>query len=201
MKSDWRLTEEDLDRFLRWLDPDREKAAHKYQKIRDKLITILNAHCCPVSEDLVDQAFDQTMKRLPHMIDTFQGEPTNYIYVVAKNLAAKYFKERSKIAELPDPDLLPDRPRGTDVEAERAFECIERCLSQLPPELRRLFENYYREIKNAGKYRRQLAKELSMTVETLRLKAFRIKEKIRVCAEECLKSDQKFDQSSEMKLG
>jgi hypothetical protein len=52
MKSEWRLTEDDFDRFLRWLDPDREKAAQKYQKIRDKLITILNAHCCPVSEDL-----------------------------------------------------------------------------------------------------------------------------------------------------
>src|SRR5215475_5903834 len=159
MKSDWRLSEEDLDRFLRWLDPDREKAAHKYQKIRDELITILNAHCCPISEDLVDQAFDQTIKRLPHIIDDFQGEPAKYIYVVAIHLLAKYFEERSKVAPLPDPDLLPDPAQKPDLEAERVFECIESCLSRLQPEQRRLFENYYREIKNAGKYRRQLAEE------------------------------------------
>jgi DNA-directed RNA polymerase specialized sigma24 family protein len=141
---------------------------------------------------LVDQAFDQTIKRLPHIIDDFQGEPAKYIYVVAIRLLAKYFEERSKIAPLPDPDLLPDPAQKPDLEAERAFECIERCLSRLQPEQRRLFENYYREIKNAGKYRRQLAEELRLPIEALRLKAFRIKEIMRVCTEECLESGQKL---------
>jgi len=190
MKKDFDLSEEDFNRFLHWLDPDRETAARKYKGIQTKLINILNARCCPISDDLVDQAFDQTIRRLPHIIDTFRGEPASYIYVVAKNLLAKYFEDQSKMAELQDPDLLPDPARKPDPEAERGFECIERCLGRLPLEQRKLFETYYREIRNAGKYRRQLAEELRLPIEALRLKAFRIKEKMRVCAEECLKSDQ-----------
>src|SRR5215475_11393546 len=86
MKKDFDLSEEDFNRFLHWLDPDRETAARKYKGIQTKLINILNARCCPISDDLVDQAFDQTIRRLPHIIDTFRGEPSSYIYVVAKNL-------------------------------------------------------------------------------------------------------------------
>jgi hypothetical protein len=43
MKKGWVLTQELFDPLLDWLDPDRERAGHKYETIRLKLIKIFTS--------------------------------------------------------------------------------------------------------------------------------------------------------------
>ena len=50
--------QEMFDRFLFWLDPNREEAAIKYEAIRRKLIKIFTCRGCIDAEDLADVTID-----------------------------------------------------------------------------------------------------------------------------------------------
>ena len=75
------------------------------------------------------------------------------------------------------------------LELEEKHECLELCLQRLSPIERELIRRYH-EKDGEGKAkivsRERLAQELGMTVSALRLKAFWLREKLRICMESCL---------------
>ena len=59
MKKGWVLTQELFDTLLDWLDPDRERAGHRYETIRLRLIKIFTSRGCPEAEELADETINR----------------------------------------------------------------------------------------------------------------------------------------------
>lgn len=193
MKKDWQLTEEDFNRFLSWLDSDRDRAAQIYEKMRRNLITLFNKRGCHFSEDLADESFNRVIRRLPNMPDCQKVVPHAYIVTVAKNLYLEFVAERSKKDTLPDPDRSDFRspaPGNSGDFDDRIFDCLDECLSQLPPESRRLIMDYYLHSKRAKiDNRKKIAEDWGLSFNALRIRALRIRDSLRQCLDQCLERE------------
>ncbi len=138
------LTKEDFDCLLSWLDPDRERAAGKYEAIRTRLIKVLNSRGCAVSEDLVDETFDRVARKVQVIAETYEGDPALYFYGTAK----KVYQEHLRKSAAASPQLPPPAPSADEQEeGERAFDCLDRCMQLLPPRNREIVLVYYQEEK------------------------------------------------------
>jgi RNA polymerase sigma factor (sigma-70 family) len=170
--------------FLTWLDGDRDSAAEKYEALRAYLIAFLNRRHCAESEKLADDALNIFMRRLPHLGGKI-SDPLPYLIVVARHLHTEHITTR----HLP---LSENVRRLSSVEEEsdeeeRIFEFLDECLQHLDPDERELFLGYYaREKQEKIDFRKELAEQLGITANALRLRIYHIKSKLRQCIEEKL---------------
>jgi DNA-directed RNA polymerase specialized sigma24 family protein len=173
------LTPEDFEHLLAWLDPDAERAGVIYEKIRRRLITILAARECPVPEELADETIDRVARRVVDIQSTYVGDKAIYFLGVANNVHHEYLKR--------PPIPLPPEP-ADDVKAKEEIHlCLEQCLDSLPPDSKSLIKSYYAANKQAKiDLRKQTAGELGVSLNTLRLRALRIRAKLQTCIERCL---------------
>ncbi|HJU55240.1 MAG TPA: hypothetical protein VJ715_11735, partial [Pyrinomonadaceae bacterium] len=72
-------------------------------------------------------------------------------------------------------------------EAELAYECLLKCMEQLPPANRKLISGYYQNDKRQKvESRKNLAETLGIAQNALRIRAHRIRQTLQHCVEECL---------------
>ena len=175
------LRQEDFDRLLNWLDSDAEQSGLIYEKIRWRLIAILASRGCRVPEELADETIDRVARRVVDIQDTYVGDKAIYFLGVMNNVHHEYLKRPA----------TPVSPKlDDDVETkERTHVCLEKCLDKLGPNSRQMIERYYAEDKRARiDLRKRLAAEFGIGINTLRLRALRIREKLQSCIEQCLEA-------------
>ncbi len=189
------MNEEDLNRFLAWLDPDRDKAALKYEEIRRNLIGIINRRNGPNPGELADKAFDRVIEHLPKIIETYTGEPAKYIIRVAINLCHDERKRLENFAPLPDPNkkISPHTSPGEDDEKrerEQLHQCLEVCLGKLPTGKRDLILDYYaKKGREKIENRQRIADYLGISLNALAIRVLRIRETLEACILECLQAE------------
>jgi RNA polymerase sigma factor (sigma-70 family) len=186
MKKEWVLTEEALNKFLAWLHPERDQAAIKYEAIRRRLVIIFSCKGCADAEDLADETINRVIRRAQDMADTYQGEPAPYFITVANNLYLEHAGRRSSRLQVPD-----DLPAAatSEVDDDRDYECLERCMERLAPADHRLVVQYYQEEKQARiDNRKELAKSLGIGLNALRIRAYRVRAGLQSCVNECVNS-------------
>lgn len=172
--------QEAFDKLLGWLDPDRDKAGEKYQQIQYRLIRIFACHGCCDPEDLADETLDVVMRKIDWLIENYQGDPALYFYGVAK----KKHLEQQRKKPLPKPPL-PDPPRE---EIEHAADCLDNCLEKLTAEDRSLVVQYHDESKGARiRMRKQLAAELGVSINALRIRIHHLHSDLRECVDLCMR--------------
>jgi RNA polymerase sigma factor (sigma-70 family) len=180
MKTERVLSQDEFDRLLRWLSPDRERAGERYEQIRQGLIKIFNYRGCASAEDLADETINRVAQRLKDILDTYQGPPDPYFYGVAKKVYLEYTRLKPPPATLPAPGDDPEEMAGR-------YECLDECMSQLPAEGRELIMLYYRGEKQAKiDARKELGERLNLNNNALRARAHRIRERLEKCVRECL---------------
>jgi RNA polymerase sigma factor (sigma-70 family) len=185
MAKDRDLTEEEFNMFLGWLSPDRERAALKYEQIRNGLIAMFKSRCCVHAEELADETINRVIRRAQEMIFTYAGDPTPYFYTVARNLYLEYIKKNPPAPTLEE--LPPPIAAQTDEESERIHECLEQCLQKLDADERQFILAYYKEDKRTKiEHRKAMAEGMGIKVENLRLQMFRIRKRLEECIEICL---------------
>jgi RNA polymerase sigma factor (sigma-70 family) len=190
--QDWELTLEAFDRFLDWLDADREQAGRKYEAIRRGLIALFNYRGCSTAEDLADETINRAIRQLSSIEDTYEGDPVKYIHGIARFVALEYFNRQVKRYGGPAPEDLPD-PSRTGVpdeedEREALSRCLRHCLEKLTPEKRKMFILYYREGNRLNlDHRRSLAEQFGCTINALRIQMHRLNEELRLCITDCRK--------------
>ena len=136
MGKDWTATPSEFDALLAWLHTDRDQAALKYEDIRFRLIRIFICRGSPVAEELTDLTFDRVMRKLPDFAASYTGDPALFFYGVAKNIYRESLRAESA-------RVLP-WPKPTQGEVDSIeYDCLEKCMEQLPPESRRLVLSYY----------------------------------------------------------
>jgi DNA-directed RNA polymerase specialized sigma24 family protein len=176
------LKQEDFDRLLTWLDSDPEGAGLTYERIRWRLIAILASRGCAVPEELADETIDRVARRVADIQDTYVGDKATYFLGVMNNVHHEYLKR---------PKILRPPEAVDDVELmEKTHLCLDKCLGKLTANSRRMIEHYYAADKQAKiDLRKQLAADYGVSLNTLRLRALRIRGKLQACIEPCLQTE------------
>lgn len=181
------LTQESLDLLLSWLHPDPDEAGKIYVKIREGLIRNFASHGCWIPDKLADITIDRVAKKLPEIIDHYVGNREPYFYRVAYYVL-KEWKNRlvDEVEISPDlPFVEPDK----DEELEPYYQCLDKCMDQLPLEKQDLIRKYYRGDKGEKiRQRKKLAASLNIDLAALRVKALRIRQDLRKCTSRCLQA-------------
>ena len=190
MARDSAVPTENFEEILAWLDPDREVAATMYVQLRHDLGKIFTYRGCPDPEGLTDEVFDRVGKKVNEVRPTYVGDPRLYFRAVANNLIKENLKRAKTQVSLEEPELRePTTTESDEDNAEDMEECLRSCLQKLSAENRKLIVNYYAKEKQAKiDHRSELAQQLGISVETLRVKVYRIRVSLQGCIERCLQS-------------
>jgi RNA polymerase sigma factor (sigma-70 family) len=189
------LTGEALDCLLRWLSPDPEGAGQRYEILQRKLTQFFEKKHCFFPEELADRTLDIVARRLAAGEVIRAENPMVYCRGVAEKVRLEHFRSRERKI-VPLEDLPPNESYNIESlparleeerEMERQSECLTECLNKLPPEDRRLIEEYYRGDWQAQiESRMAMAARLGITPTGLRTRAHRIRDRLRQCGERCL---------------
>lgn len=183
MLSADQTSEKDFERLLAWLEPDREKAAEKYERIRRNLVGYFRRQGTEDPDALADEVFVRVTLKVNEIVPTFVGEPGNYFFGVARNVLAEWRRRPAQI------ELIRDIPVFTDPEAvdtkELLLQSMEQCWAKLSPKEQIILMRYYLETatRKISEGREELASELGVSINALRVTAHRIRGKLRRCIE------------------
>ncbi|HVQ39169.1 MAG TPA: hypothetical protein VMS31_16640 [Pyrinomonadaceae bacterium] len=191
MNKEWAVTQQDFDRLLEWLAADRESAGSKYEKIRVRLIKIFTCRGCGAADELADETINRVTAKLGEIAESYSGDPALYFYGVAQKVHLEYLRKKPPLQEFLESGREPGGqtpcPPETDSNVEQEYACLERCMDRLPPENRRLVLEYYQEEKRAKiDHRKQLADQLGIAVNALRIRAYRLRAQLQQCVQNCL---------------
>ena len=179
----WSLTQEAFDQLLGSFAPDRDDAAKKYLEVREKLIRLFVWRGCPFPEDHADETFNRVARKIS------EGEEIRntaaYVIGVARLLILEIIKAHSRqkeaLEELQKSDV------SEDTQSELRLECLQQCLSKLSPDNRELILQYYQGDKREKiENRRQLSARLGVPLNSLRMRALRLRELLQTCVEKRL---------------
>lgn len=190
MARDPAVPPENFDEILTWLNPDREVAAAMYVQLRNDLAKIFTFRGCTDPEGLTDKVFDRVARKLDAVRPTYVGDPRLYFRAVANNLVKEDLKKARLQVSLEEPEWREPTATETKEDApEDMEECLRSCLQRLSPQNRQLIVDYYAKEKQAKiDHRAELAQQLGISVENLRVKVHRIRVSLQGCIERCLKS-------------
>jgi len=184
-RQKWTLTQDAFDRLLVALGGDRDSGSEKYLEIRNNLTRFFEWRGCSFPEDHADETFN----RIARKID--EGEqiqnPAGYAMGVARLLLLEIIKSRQR-----EQTALNEIGTASDVyvaadDGEDRLTCLRDCLQSLSPDNRELILQYYQGEKGEKiQNRKKLLERLGLPVNTLRMRALRLRERLQGCVENCL---------------
>jgi DNA-directed RNA polymerase specialized sigma24 family protein len=184
-RQKWTLTQEAFDKLLIALGGDRDSGSKKYLEIRTNLTRFFEWRGCPFPEDHADETFNRIAKRVA------EGEailnPSSYAMGVARLLLLEIIKGRQR-----EQSALTELGNSSEVyidsdDGEGRLVCLRKCLQGLSADNRDLILQYYQGEKSEKiRNRKKLMKRLGIPVNTLRMRALRLRERLQGCVEECV---------------
>ncbi|HJS59677.1 MAG TPA: sigma-70 family RNA polymerase sigma factor [Vicinamibacteria bacterium] len=187
------LRPEQFETLLQRLGPDREAAATRYEQLRRRLIAVFEYRRCHHAEELADETLDRVARKLQELRDEFTGsDPSRYVFGVAWNVARESYR---RPATLPLPETW-ERPASAAKEEDDELEnaCLDRCLEKLDAGDKRLALEYHEGQGGAKiRLRSELARELGLSQNALRLKIHRVTARLRECVLQCVDRSRETD--------
>lgn len=179
MNKNWVMSQELFEGLLDWLGPDRDQAGLKYEQIRGGLINYFTFRAPCDAEDLADETINRVISRLPDIQNYVNGERAPYFFGVARKVQLEYLRRKT-----------PQPPSDPGVDSERVeveYQCLELCIRKLSEENRELVLRYYQaDGRQKIEDRKQLAEELGIAPNALRIRAYRIRAALQKCLEKCV---------------
>ena len=184
-RQKWTLTQDAFDRLLVAFGGDRETAGQKYLEIRNNLTRFFEWRGCSFPEDHADETINRMAKRVAEGEEILNH--SGYAIGVARLLLLEINKgrqrEQSALAEI---GAAPEVYVADDTDENR-LTCLRSCLQTLSPDNRELILQYYQGEKGEKiENRKKLLDRLGIPVNTLRMRALRLREKLQSCVEECV---------------
>ena len=179
MKKERDPTPEELEKLLAWFDSDRERAAVKFQSTNERLIRVFASRGCVDADALADEVMNRVAVRIDTVIMKYP-DPVRCCLGFVDNVYHEWYRDQCRNASAKPPPT----PRPAE-ELEREDECLRQCLETVTRPDRDLFERYFQSDKPM-EVRKKLALELVLTANALRIRAFKIRKKLRQCLVECL---------------
>ena len=178
------MTPEEFNKLLSWLAPDRETAGKKYIEIRQQLIRFFTCWSCSEPEHLADDTIDRVVPWMELKGWQPSDAPIRVFFGFAKNV-----RHEDKRKPQPEPlsSEIPDPPAPAKEEKEKDFACLESCIASLSPTEAELIRHYYQyEQAEKIKRRQALAKRLGIGMNALRIQAWKIRNSLRGCVDQCI---------------
>ena len=184
-RQKWTLTPESFDKLLVAFGGDRDAGGEKYLEIRSNLMRFFEWRGCSFPEDHADETINRIAKRID------EGEqilnPSGYAMGVARLLLLEIIKsrqrEQSALTEMGTSSEAYEAPEDGD----QRLDCLQNCLQTLSTDNRELILEYYQGEKSEKiQNRKKLLDRLGIPVNTLRMRALRLREKLQTCVEECV---------------
>ena len=185
-RQKWTLTQEAFDRLLVALGGDRDSAAQKYLEIRTNLMRFFEWRGCSFPEDHADETINRIAKRVA------EGEEilnySGYAMGVARLLLLEINKGRQReqlaLAEIgTSSEVYEEEPD----DSETRLVCLRSCLQTLSADNRELILEYYQGEKGEKiQNRKKLMDRFGIPVNTLRMRALRLRERLQSCVETCV---------------
>ena len=173
------LTQAAFAKFLAWLDPSPDEAGKRYEVIRRRLIKMFICRGCDCPEELTDETINRVIIRIQDIGETYIGDPALYFYGVAHHVHLEFRRKKTRYPS--------SSPAVGDARPEAQYECLEECIAGLMPRSRELVLRYYQEERQAKiKLRKQLAMQLGIPLNALRIRACRIRTNLLTCMLQCL---------------
>ena len=173
--------------LLNRLGPDSDHAGSAYEHLRRALVSFFAWRGAATPEECADETLDRLATRLD------EGVAVEDVPRFARGIARLVLLEHWRRPEARGVHLEEAGPRGTlapegpDDEALR--ECLDRCLGDLPAEVRHVILKYYgAEGRGRIDTRKRLAEDLGVSESALRNRAQRLRATLERCITHCLAS-------------
>jgi DNA-directed RNA polymerase specialized sigma24 family protein len=184
-RQKWNLTQEAFDKLLLALGDNRDNGGQRYLEIRGHLTRFFEWRGCSFPEDHADETLNRIAKKVAEGEEILN--PSAYAMGVARLLLLEILKgrqrEQAALNEIgPPSDVYVE---SDDVESR--LKCLNSCLQSLSAGNRELILQYYQGEKGEKiQNRKKLIERLGIPVNTLRMRALRLRERLQQCVEECL---------------
>lgn len=180
----WILTKEAFDALLCLLSENRDQAAEKYLEIRRNLVRFFEWRGCQFPEDHADETVNRVAKKV------WEGEeiqnPKAYFIGVARLLLLEIHKSRAKESHSLNELALVKVETEPSSDVEGRADCLQKCLQGLSADDRELILQYYQgEKSDKIANRRKIAERLNLPINSVRMRALRLREKLQTCMEKC----------------
>ena len=184
-RQKWTLTQDAFDRLLIALGGDRDSGGEKYLEIRTNLTRFFEWRGCSFPEDHADETFNRIAKKLD------EGEqilnPPGYAMGVARLLLLEILKSRQREQSALNEIGTAGETYVADDDGEDRLECLRDYLQTLSSDKCELILQYYQVEKSEKiRNRKKLLERLGIPVNTLRMRALRLRERLQGCVEQCL---------------
>jgi len=187
VSADGLLTPRGFERLLDHLHADRDAAGRIYEQLRRRLVRFFEGRRCAFP----DEHADETLNRVARKLDAGEAiqDVTTYVIGIARMVVREAARTASREAAV----QVASREAGhispaADPAAgsSRLLDCLDVCLEALAPPDRDLIVRYYQNDKRAKIHsRKDLAAQLGLEMNALRLRAFRIRAGLERCVERC----------------
>ena len=184
-RQKWTLTQEAFDKLLTALDGDRDTAAQKYLEIRTNLMRFFEWRGCSFPEDHADETINRIAKRVAEgeQILNYSGYAMGVARLLLLEINNGRQREQLALAEIGTTSEVYEEPD----DGEHRLVCLRSCLQTLTTDNRDLILQYYQGEKGEKiQNRKKLMDRLGIPVNTLRMRALRLREKLQSCVEECV---------------
>lgn len=200
-KKEWVLTQDALNGLLARFDANPDCAAAEYELTRARLVRLFRYRGSSSPHELADETVDRVARKIAEGEIIPQDELQNYFYGVARNVLRESLREPGSAArpidELPPSDHPYEDPEESmeldhsQRASSRRLHCLEECLGSLSADTRRLIIAYYEgeegvKIRN----RRRLSEGLGVSVNSLRIRLHRVRQKLEECVTKCMNYDE-----------
>ena len=186
LKEKYSLTREAFDGLLTALDSDSERAGQIYQDIRDHLIRMFVWRGCSEAEDYADETINRVARKLTTG-EKFSDVPT-YCFGVGCMLLKEFHKKQERNRRALEQLNRDDKSNELELnEEELRTSCLEECLRKQSEADQQMILAYYQgDKRDKIENRKRLAARLNLSVNTLRMKALRLREKLEECVMKCM---------------
>ncbi len=191
------LTQASLDALLGFLGAGSDDSAESYRRLRGRLVKVLEIRVLEyrlraAPEDLADEAIFRVADKLERGLEIHSKDPFTYFYGVARRVLLEASRKERK-----DGVSLDERAQEVPAPApepadEQRYGCLDECLGQLAGDERELILQFYQADRGRRRilHRKQLAARLDLTVNALRIRAHRLRQRrLGPCVIECLETD------------
>lgn len=176
------ITAVGLARLLERLDPDRDRAAAEYERLRRTLIRFFSWRGTLEPDLCADETIDRLARRLA------EGVIVDDVATYVRGIARMVMLERQRV---PVPASIaaadpPAVPALGELDND-AVDCLEKCLATLSTDTRAIVLAYY-EGDGASKIanRRRMARSLGVSETALRSRVQRTRDRLERCMQLCL---------------
>lgn len=182
--GDPEMSRESLERLLEVLDPDTDRAARRYKRIRRRLERLFEWRGARFPEDLADETLTRVARKLDQGLEIESDDPYPYFCGVAHRLFKEVLRDERQERRFRDPASWPMPPAAGEEADDERMAVLQECLDRLDPEHRELLLEY-----NEGEGRRRIenrqamAGRLGVPMNALRIRIHRIRTRLERCVQ------------------